>query len=1112
MRSFKALMLLCALVALALPAMTLPASALEATRPFSPVQAGPVASAPEMPTYIPGRVLVKFTDQAFAKANLPGPGEKTRGVPVTGLGSLDTQLQALDIKSARRAFPDLKNQAMASQLRTAQWFILDLDQSADIPAAIQRLEQDPSLSEVLPDLVAFPAAIPNDSYHSANWGHNNTAQLPEFDWGGTYTHSGPGVGTAGFDANAHSAWDAAQGYGDPSVVIAILDSGVDVGHPDLLQTTGYDFGDNDSNPDDDSAAPGHGTACAGVAAGIANNGIGVSGVAGGCTIMPCKVSDSNGTLGFAYITNAIYWAADNGADIISMSFGASISSYSATDNAIQYAHNAGCTLLAATGNANASSIDYPANNTYVIGVGAASPCGDRKRSSSSSGDVNPDVNTDPNGSTCDEERWWGSNYGYNLPDHRAAVDVIAPTMLPATDIQGGGGYASGDYSLYFNGTSCATPYAAGVAALIKSRYPSFSPDQVRDQLVNTALDVVNVESIAGWDRYSGYGMVDAAAAVGTEVPDAPVAAFSADATEGCYIFPVQFTDESTGSIDSWLWDFGNGVTSTAQNPSFTYTVEGLYTVSLTVSGPGGQDTLTRTDYIALGNEPVAGFTKDGTTVPYGTPVNYTDTSTGAPTSWLWVFGDGQTSTEQNPTHVFDGWGVFQAKLVVTNHCGVDSIVDPSFVFVQAPPAPVADFALDYSAGCGPLTADFTDQSTGVIDSWLWDFGDGQTSAEQNPSHEYTTGGVFDVSLTVTNGGGSDTMTMTGAVNVDMAPVVAFALSDTAGTAPLTVTFTDQSTGTVDSWAWDFGDGGTSTAQSPDHIYTAAGVYDVTLVVTNGCGSDTLTLVQAVEVSEAAVIPVAAFSFDPASGCAPVQVAFTDASTGDIDTWAWSFGDGQTSAEQSPSHTYAGAGVFDVQLIVSGSAGADTMTVADAVTVDLPVVAAFSYSDTLITYPNDIVFTDESAGDVSSWHWDFGDGVTDTIADPTHTYIAPGIYDVTLIVTNGCSADTLTVAGAVRVNGVTGLGDLQDARFALQGNYPNPFNPSTTVVFTLEKASHTRLEVFDISGRRVATLVDGERAAGRHEVLWRPRDVASGMYFTRLWADGQTATRRMTLLK
>jgi hypothetical protein len=230
--------------------------------------------------------------------------------------------------------------------------------------------------------------------------------------------------------------------------------------------------------------------------------------------MPLKVANSAGSMYFSAIQNALYFAADNGADIISMSLGAAISSDPATDSAILYAWNAGCLILAATGNENASTISYPAINANVLGIGAASPCGDRKRSSSSSSEVNPGVNTDPNGYTCDGERWWGSNYGTTTQNAAGAVDVIAPTILPTTDLLGSAGYDASDYSKWFNGTSCATPYAAGVCALILSANPTWTNAQVRDRLRSTAQDVTSVESGAGWDRYAGWGMVDAAAAVG----------------------------------------------------------------------------------------------------------------------------------------------------------------------------------------------------------------------------------------------------------------------------------------------------------------------------------------------------------------------------------------------------------------------------------------------------------------------------------------------------------------------------------------------------------------------------------------------------------------------
>ncbi|MEQ8766004.1 MAG: S8 family serine peptidase [Planctomycetota bacterium] len=483
---------------------------------FAPVQAGPGGPAVELSRYMPGRVLVQITQRALNRATLDRNWkvDQPDRFDSTGIGSLDAVLLGAGATGIQRAYIDTKNEQLGAELGLDRWYLVTVDARTNIDALTRALIDLPEVENASPDHRAFPADVPNDPLHSNHWGHNNTGQLLDYCWGCGGHPSGSPVGTIGFDASAEAAWDGAQGYGSAAVVIAIIDSGVDAGHPDLRQVAGWDYGDGDSNADDNASGGGHGTACAGVAAAINDNGLGTAGIAGGCSIMPLKVANSAGSMFFSAVANAIIHAADNGADIASLSLGAAISNDPGTSSAIVYAHSNGVTILAATANSNASSIDYPANHADVIGVGAASPCGERKRSSSSTSELNPGVSPDPNGYTCDGERWWGSNYGSTTQDAAGAVDVIAPTILPTTDIQGGGGYDSGNYSLWFNGTSCSTPYAAGVCALILSSNPSLTPDQVRNQLVSTCDDVTSVESGVGWDRYTGYGMVNAEAAVG----------------------------------------------------------------------------------------------------------------------------------------------------------------------------------------------------------------------------------------------------------------------------------------------------------------------------------------------------------------------------------------------------------------------------------------------------------------------------------------------------------------------------------------------------------------------------------------------------------------------
>ncbi len=486
------------------------------------------------PLYLQGVVKIKLTENAMSakEFRVLNHGEKYSS---TGIASVDKICNEQNASGVKIAHIPAKNKELEKELGLNRWLQISIPEDVDPLEVSKIFEKDPNIEIATPKYLVYTEAIPNDPLHEDHWGHNNTSQMISYNWS-TYDHTGPLVGTVGFDARAHAGWDGSQGYGDSGVIIAILDTGVDYNHEDLSANcmTGYDYGDMDTNPMD---AIGHGTCCAGVAAGVVSNNKGVAGVAGDCTIMPLKIADSAGYLVGA--EDAIIHAADNGADIASMSYSGDYTygTYPSMDDAYTYAYNSGVTLLAATSNYNESHIRYPACHPYVIGVGAAAPDDGRKRSSSSRFEVNSGVDTDPNGYTVDGERWWGSNYGVATQDAMDAVDVIAPTILVTTDISGDGGYVTradalgnpygdGNYDFWFNGTSCATPYAAGVAALIKSKYPSYTPAQVTALLKSSARDVVNVESGTGWDKYSGYGIVDISAAVGVSgsAPSVPVLA------------------------------------------------------------------------------------------------------------------------------------------------------------------------------------------------------------------------------------------------------------------------------------------------------------------------------------------------------------------------------------------------------------------------------------------------------------------------------------------------------------------------------------------------------------------------------------------------------------
>lgn len=513
----------------------------------------------DKPLFASDLIKIKLSPDAIQRTSLPqGLYAETTSFGINELDQLFSRHNGSRIIRAHRRVDDAVWEARTGFDR---WFIIRLEGGPDIMATIEAFKANRYIEDAIPEYYAYTTAVPNDTYYANHWGHNNTAQLPVYQSG---SHSGPGVGTIGFDSDAQLAWDQSQGYGSASIIIAIIDSGVDTAHSDLRLVAGYDYGDGDSNPMDDSSNKGHGTACAGVAAARANNGFGVAGAAGGCSVMPLKVADSAGAMSFSSISNAITHAANNGAHIISLSLGAAVTEGydSATDAALEYAYTAGVTIFAATANDNTSTIAYPANHNKVISVGAASPTGERKSTTSSDG-----------------EYWWGSNYGSTTQDAKEAVDIMGPTILPTTDISGSAGYSSTDYYMWFNGTSCATPYVAGVAALVKSKDPSLTPAQLRTALVSSTTDMT-IDGGVGWDRFTGYGMVNADAALNTLTPGLPTClitspamgsvhdlgalidiAVSASDSDG-YITKVEFYIDGAVTPDytdysapyAWTWD------------------------------------------------------------------------------------------------------------------------------------------------------------------------------------------------------------------------------------------------------------------------------------------------------------------------------------------------------------------------------------------------------------------------------------------------------------------------------------------------------------------------------------------------------------------------------
>jgi len=497
---------------------------------------------------------------------------------------------------------------------------------------------------------------------------------------------------------------------------------------------------------------------------------------------------------------------------------------------------------------------------------------------------------------------------------------------------------------------------------------------------------------------------------------------------------VQFTDQSdpgsADAIDSWLWDFGDGTTSTLQNPTHTYAVSSPpvdkeYTVTLTVTTQIGtstyEDTVQEELLVRAKMPPEADFAASDRTPLVNTAVQFSDLSvagTAPITEWLWNFGDGDTSDLRNPTHIYTTVGAFDVTLTVTSAHGSDTELKQGYIEVDAL-APAADFTANPRATFVGDEVQFTDQSTAgstPIISWLWSFGDGATSHLQNPQHIYRAAGAYTVSLTVRTTYRFDVETKVGYIQVLVKepPAADFTVSNQNPPVNTAVQFTDLSdpgTGTISSWLWDFGDGGTSAAQNPTHTYVDQGPFTVSLTVTTQHGSDTETKPDYVETQ--VTPPVADFSASNVNPHVNEDVLFTDLSdpgTAPITEWLWEFGDGETSGEQNPAHSYADSGPYTVTLTVRTRHGEDSITKDRIIAPTGLPRADFSVSNTTPDISEIVQFTDESReglAPITNWVWDFGDGFMSAAQNPTHIFVTSGTFTVSLTVVNAFGEDTLT---------------------------------------------------------------------------------------------------------
>ncbi|MDP8255342.1 MAG: PKD domain-containing protein [Candidatus Alcyoniella australis] len=387
-----------------------------------------------------------------------------------------------------------------------------------------------------------------------------------------------------------------------------------------------------------------------------------------------------------------------------------------------------------------------------------------------------------------------------------------------------------------------------------------------------------------------------------------------------------------------------------------------------------------------------------------------------PQGRLWIWGDGkQEYGDEIIEHIYSDVGLYEVSLTIFNRAGAFTVTGP--VVVQCP-VPQADFEPESQTAEPGELLQFFDRSVPYpecpIETWEWDFGDGEElSFDSDPTHAFAKSGIYTVSLTVTNEGGSDTMVRNSLIHVMCGPAAPdFSASQVAGVSPLTVYFTDMTTYDprcpIVSWYWDFGDGGNSTLQNPVHVFHGGREYDVTLTVVTEDGLE-YRVTKSALIQTACAPPAPDFITDVNSGPAPLTVSFYDRTQTDegcpVTDRLWMFGDGASVRDVvDPVHTYQTVGPKAVVLAASNAGGTASVSKPGFIVVNCPKPEAnFEAYDTHGPAPLEVQFYDDSwtmiGCEIYEYEWDFGDGETSYEMNPSYIYEDPGLYSVSLKITS-----------------------------------------------------------------------------------------------------------------
>lgn len=487
----------------------------------------------------------------------------------------------------------------------------------------------------------------------------------------------------------------------------------------------------------------------------------------------------------------------------------------------------------------------------------------------------------------------------------------------------------------------------------------------------------------------------------------PAPAFTPSITSGCTPLSVGFTDQSTpgsGTISSIVWDFGDGNTLAATNPTHTYTVGGIFNVSTIVTNSFGcTEGITRDRLITIGETPDIDFTSD-VDASCTSPLRVAFRSTGpAGLTYSWDFGDGSPlSTAQHPEHIYQNEGRYTVTLRARTPEGCEGIVRKADYIVIERTRP--DFTTQGPA-CAGTNVQLVNTTSPRPAFANWTFPDGSTSVAIDPVYFFPAPG--DYSITLTSGMPGCMETTTKRITVHPRPVASFTANPPLGCAiPFNTTFTSSSSGAT-NWQWAFGDGRTGTGATVPHTYNNFGDYDVTLRVQNDFGcTDEISRLTYIRVHE----PQAQLNISDWEGCLPHSTSFSVSmlTPGTITAYQWDLGDGTTSTSPNPSHTYTTEDSFHIRVTITISGGCQMM-LEGLVRAGREPVVAFDASPKNPCAREAVTFHNQSVPRGTEWFWYLLDDNATIVGpqDSVHFFNNEGLHDVLFTVSNyGCYASLL----------------------------------------------------------------------------------------------------------